>query len=416
MRMFKKMPPVLFFSAILGTVLEYYDYALYGFYASILASAFFPNTDPTIALLQTYGVFVVGSFAKPLGALIFGTIGDRYGRAIALKISMIGMAVPTLCIGLLPEYSVVGWWAPLMLLICRMIQGIFVSGESDGVRVYIHEWIGEERPCLANSLSGVACCVGIYLASWATTLTMNWRIPFIVGGLLGAVIVGLRRSLIETPEYVASALHTAVTSYRSYKTVIKNQWFSIVSVACLCGAVGGLYHYYLVFWQGYLCRHLGLFDEATALKLTAWGVLMYTLFMPVAGWLGDRFGPATVVKYGFYGFMGLIGMNAYYLSQGFLPIMVVLLVGMALACIQGPALVIFYSKFQISERCRSISLGHSLGSAILSGSAPLISLSIWKITDNAFAPLYYSFVLVCIGLIGVLMLRRNAVELKLKYA
>src|SRR5690242_6766707 len=122
------MPPLLFFSAIFGTILEYYDYALYGFYASQLATAFFPNTDPTVALLQTYGVFLVGSFAKPLGAIIFGTLGDRYGRAMALKMSMIGMALPTLCIGLLPEYSTVGWWAPFLLLMCRMIQGIFVSG------------------------------------------------------------------------------------------------------------------------------------------------------------------------------------------------------------------------------------------------------------------------------------------------
>lgn len=170
------MPPRLFFLSIAGTVLEYFDYALYEFYASILATAFFPYENSAVALLKTYGVFVVGSFSKPLGA--FGSIGDRYGRAVALKISMIGIALPTLCIGFLPEYKSIGGWAPLGLLLCRMLQGIFVSGESDGVRIFIHEWIGKERPCLVNSLSSLACCIGIFLASWAATLTDHWRIPY----------------------------------------------------------------------------------------------------------------------------------------------------------------------------------------------------------------------------------------------
>jgi len=201
----------LFFPAILGTIVEYYDYALYGFCASLLAAQFFPADDPTVALLKTYGIFLTGSLSKPLGALIFGSIGDRFGRRVALQISMLGIVIPTTLIGLMPTYDQIGWMAPALLLMCRILQGMFTEGESEGVRIFLYESIGKTRPCFANSLSGVACMSGIYLASCAFSLVMNfkmleyaWRIPFIVGGILGILVFWSRHSLSESPAFKTS--------------------------------------------------------------------------------------------------------------------------------------------------------------------------------------------------------------------
>ena len=178
----------VFLPAILGNIVEYYDYTLYGFCAAFFSSQFFPNDDPTVALIKTFGIFVAGSFSKPLGALIFGFIGDRYGRSVALKISMIGIAFPTALIGLMPSYESIGWFAPMLLLVCRILQGIFTAGESDGVRIFIYEFVGKHRPCFATSLTTIAYMIGIYLASYISKLFLSepmndwiWRIPFLIG-------------------------------------------------------------------------------------------------------------------------------------------------------------------------------------------------------------------------------------------
>ena len=197
-----------FFIALCGTVIEYYDYALYGFSAAIIAGHFFPQSDPTVALLQTFGVFATGSMAKPLGSLVFGRLGDRKGRKPTLSISMVGIAIPTTLIGLLPGYEQWGWISPFMLLLCRIFQGIFLAGEYDGVVIFVLEHIKKNRACFANSIIGVAAFSGIYLASVASSIVSSqsmpdwvWRVPFLIGGVLGMITLILRRYLNETEPF-----------------------------------------------------------------------------------------------------------------------------------------------------------------------------------------------------------------------
>jgi len=429
-----------FFLSILGTIVEYYDYALYGFCAVILAQQFFPTTDPTVSLLKTYGVFFAGSFSKPLGALVFGFIGDSYGRSPALKISLLGIAIPTIVVGLLPSYKELGWVAPLILLLCRISQGIFVSGESDGVRIYILETFGKKYPCFANSLVGFACLLGIYLASIASTFNTianaplwMWRVPFIIGGLCGIVVVILRHSLKETPEFIyylnkkyldeknqnhkIENLRNQINSkdykqhdkgYKAFKDLWLRNWKSILAIILICGSAGGTYHFYLVFWNAYQSSVLQMIDNASAVANTSQAVLIFMLCLPLSGWFGDKYGALKVVKTSSYIVILLVVLNAYLISQGIIYFGLTLLISAGLAFIQGPSLILFYiPKFVVEERFRCFSLGHAMGSLLFSGSTPFVSLWIWKKTEIAMAPLIYFIFLMLLGLIAISTMMRN---------
>ena len=198
-----------FAAALLGTIFEYYDFALYGFLAVPFSKLFFPSQDPTLSLLEAYGILAASSLSKPLGALIFSHLGDKYGRLKALSYNLIGVGVPTFIIACLPGYDVLGILAPLFLLICRIIQGIFLGGEFDGVALYVFEHLSSNRRCFANSILFLSTSLGGLSASLAVTLTTAdimppwaWRIPFIFGGIFSLLIVYLRSNLKETPLFL----------------------------------------------------------------------------------------------------------------------------------------------------------------------------------------------------------------------
>jgi MFS family permease len=149
-------------AAFLGTIIEYYDYTLYGFAAGVLALKFLPHsTDYITNLTKSFVIYYVAYFAKPLGSIIFGRIGDLYGRKLALSITIIGISIPTTMIGLLPEYEIIGIWSVIILIICRFVQGIFVGGEYDGAAIYVIEHLGDKYRFSYYKIDG-----GFRFASW----------------------------------------------------------------------------------------------------------------------------------------------------------------------------------------------------------------------------------------------------------
>lgn len=422
----------LFLPAILGTIVEYYDYALYGFAASLLAHQFFPSSDPTVSLLKAYGVFIAGSCSKPLGSLIFGHLGDKYGRSIALKLSMFGIALPTAIVGLTPGYETLGWSAALILLICRMLQGMFVSGESDGVRIFIYESMPKTRPYLTNSISGMATMVGVYFASTAISFVSEpnfppfaWRIPFLMGGVLGIFIILLRQYLEETPDYLdymkklsqrsslsksshstsqssASKIQTQQSSQQSsqispqeknssdsfLQVILKNKR-GVFITAMLYGVVGGGYHFFFVFLGPYLSSSLHIFDSSQATLNTSNAILLYTLCAPLAGYLADRFGAIRFLKLSALSLLSLTVFSLYMLSQGSFPIWLWSLFAINLSFLHTPGFVVLFTQFSVGERFRCISVGHAVGSMVFSGTSPFICLQLWKVSQSALAPLAY---------------------------
>ena len=238
-----KYPSLL--SVIFGNFIEYYDYALYGFLAIVMAQYFFPSPSDSVALIQTFGVFAIGSLAKPFGALVFGSIGDRTGRKLALKWNMLGIALPTCISAWLPGYLEWGLYSPLCLIICRVLHGFFLGGENDGVRIYVLEYV-KNYPCFANSMTSLSSSLGIYAASFLASQVLNfsdyeqlWRLLFAFGGMMGVMVFVIRRYIHETPIYT-KAKRTPVHSWRS---ILKTNYVAFITTVLLTGSVGGMYHF-----------------------------------------------------------------------------------------------------------------------------------------------------------------------------
>ena len=156
--------------AFLGTIVEYYDYSLYGFSAGIIAEKFFPGVDKVSSLMYVFAIYSLSYLAKPLGSIFFSRIGDKYGRRFSLRITMIGIAIPTLIIGILPEYNSIGVITTQILVLCRFFQGFFVAGEYDGTAIYVIEHIGGKHHYTASALTRSAGVAGLLLGIATTNL------------------------------------------------------------------------------------------------------------------------------------------------------------------------------------------------------------------------------------------------------
>jgi MHS family proline/betaine transporter-like MFS transporter len=403
-----------FFPPVLGTVVEYYDYTLYGFCASLLAEQFFPTDDPTVALLKTFGIFLTGSLAKPFGALLFGYIGDRFGRSVSLKISMLGIAIPTTLIGLMPTYQDIGWIAPCLLLLCRILQGILTAGESDSVRVFIFESFLKSKPCFANSISGVSMFIGIYLASLTASLVMGsedpestWRIAFLIGGIMGLVVFWLRFTLCETVEYVEHLKAQETLSWNGFFKIFRDNRRIILTAIMFCGASGGTYHFYLVFLGKYLSTTLNILDPKMAGMCTSTAILVYMVCVPIAALLADRFGLIRIIKLFFYALLIALGLNIMMVLKANISLWLIWVTAGIVAIFQAPMYTLLMQRIKVGERCRCLSIGHSVGSMLFSGSTPFISLWLWRSTENAVAPFIYFGLLAGMGFLGTFLIKQN---------
>ena len=390
----------VFFISILGTILEYFEYAIYGFLAPILALHFFPSEDPTTSLIKAFGVFAVGSLSKPLGALIFGYLGDTKGRRISLRYSMIGISFPTFIVGILPGYESWGWGAGCALVLCRMCQGAFLAGESDGVQIYVFEHFGRKNPCLITNLVNCAAYIGITLASLVATQIPaegeSWRLVFLGCSILGIVVFVLRRYLIETPPFLA--YQKKHLSPLSLKQVVQLYRAPIIRTIMICGAIGGSYHFFLVFQGTYLSKILGLVPIKEASLNSFFLTSVYVLALPLAGWAADVWGLVRMAKLGGLLTVSLVLLNTLMLLNGavFFPLMI--LITVAMVFFYAPGYLFLMQQYDVSVRFRCLSLGHTIGSMLFSGTTPVVCLFLWQSTSLSYAPYLYFLFLVVMGL------------------
>ncbi|MEO8164511.1 MAG: MFS transporter, partial [Betaproteobacteria bacterium] len=199
-------------AAVMGNLLEWYDFAIYGYLATIVARNFFPKGDEMTALLSTFATFGVGFVVRPLGGILIGRLGDVRGRKTALMLTIFMMAFGTVLIGLIPTYDSIGLWAPALLVAARLLQGFAAGGEWGGSTAFIVEWAPEAKRGLYGSFQQSSLAAGLLLGSgiaalFSTVLTpqdmesWGWRIPFLLGGILAPVGIYMRRNIDETPAF-----------------------------------------------------------------------------------------------------------------------------------------------------------------------------------------------------------------------
>ncbi|HJD63952.1 MAG TPA: MFS transporter [Rickettsia endosymbiont of Sericostoma sp.] len=403
--------------AFLGTIVEYYDYSLYGFSAGIIAVKFFPNTDYITSLINAFAVYAMAYLSKPIGSLIFGRIGDIYGRKTALTITIIGIVIPTMIIGCLPDYSSIGVWSTVILVLCRIMQGIFVAGEYDGAAIYVIEHLGEKYRYTASAITRCTGVLGLLLGIGATNFFSShifpdwgWRIPFLISLPLALVTLYFRRKLDETPEFKKNQANGI--RVQSLAALVSKQWRIILMVVFLAGGFGVAHQLPITFMKQYLPMIL----PQTSFIMSVFSVLITVCFaiaMPISGLFADRFNQMIVFKISLFG--TLVASLLFIISVNYQMVNLALGSCLMLACFVAPFNALAHGTmikaFAVNDRYRAISLGHTMGAMLMSGSANYVCLVLMRYLNFKLFPIIY---LIFFVILAYLMVRRFEKDYKRK--
>ncbi len=391
-------------AGLIGNVLEWFDFAVYGYFASDIGQQFFPQSSRAAQQLLAFAVFALGFFARPVGGLALGRIGDRIGRRALLTLSIALMGGATLIMGLLPTYQQIGVAAPLMLVTMRLIQGFSVGGEFTGSMVFTTESSSPLTRGLISSSTAVGTTLGFILGSgsaWLITSSLTtkqvadwgWRLPFVGSVLFCIVGWFLRRGLRETAEgQKAVALRPPLIS-----SLIAD-WLPMVRTFGIVAATNAAY--YLTFTYMVERRKSLAGGGSTFLLANTLSLVVVLIAKPLGGWLSDRVGRRRLMLILTVAIICLIyPMFLLMLSgtpQNFMMGQVLLAVpiGMALG-LQGAMVV---EIFPLRTRVTSMSIAYSVTLALAGGTAPLVSAWLIETLGQALAPAYYVILHGAVGL------------------
>ncbi len=382
-------------AAVVGNVLEWYDFAVYAFMATVIAKRFFPAHDEVSSLLAAFATFGVGFVIRPLGGIVIGRLGDRRGRKAALVLTVVSMAGATVAIGLLPTYDSIGVAAPLLLLVARLVQGFSAGGEWGGSTAFMVEWAPEQRRGLYGSLqqcsvaagfllgSAVAAAVSTFLSPQALE-DWGWRIPFLLGGLLGPVGMYMRRNIDETPKFRAATAQARPTPPAGpWRLAARAFGFTIVWTVA--------YYVFLTYMPTFLQKHAHL-SRSDALWSNTVGLLVLVAMVPALGHLSDRIGRKPLLLAACAGFALLpVPLFAWLLSSpSFLEVVVIQVIfALTIALFSGPGPAAIAEIFPTRIRSTWMSTGYSLAVALFGGFAPFIATWLVERTGSPLAPTGY---------------------------
>lgn len=293
-------------SGVIGNILEWYDFALYGHFAMLIGKLFLPTKDPKLATILAYIIFAVGFTMRPIGGILFGYIGDKYGRRTSLAISILMMAIPTACIGLLPTYEQIGIFAPILLIVIRLLQGASIGGEFSGCIAFLVEYSPANRRGLIGSLSMMSLAGGMLLGSIVATSVSNfmspeafevwgWRIPFLVGLFVGLIGIYVRVGLDESPIYVESKARNTLSD-KPVREVIKNYMPELLLSIGIYLTVTVPFYTLSIFMKSHMSSELGYsYNDSLILNLLSLSIAI--IAMPIGAWISDYYGRKPVLKY-----------------------------------------------------------------------------------------------------------------------
>ena len=405
----------------IGNVLEWYDFALFGYFAPILSVLFFPASDPSLSLIATFSVFAVGFLARPLGAMCFGYWGDTRGRRSALSWSVILMAIPTCLLGLLPTYEQIGLAAPIALTLLRFIQGFSVGGEFTGSvtfliehaarneRGYIGSWAGFSAQIGALLGSGVGAVAGASFTQ-ETLHDWGWRIPFLAGSVIAVVGWYLRQHLPESPAFQRLQQHGVVSStpIRDFARQNRAPLLQVIGLVLLHG-VG--FYIFFVYLPTYLTKVSDL-PMRTALTINTACMAVMAMLIPIMGKLADRVGPRWVLAGGAMSLaLGTVPFFSWFSSGDVMSVaMAQLAVTIFVAAYMGPFFAIVAILFPVAHRYTGLSISYNMASALFGGTAPLVATMIFERSGSPLAPGWYVTVCAVISLLVLMTIRDEAQE------
>jgi MFS family permease len=410
-------------AAAVGNVIEWYDFYIFGSLAAILSVQFFEKTHPVAALLSTIALFTAGFLIRPLGAFLFGWMGDRVGRKYTFLITLTGMGLGTGAIGLIPSFQSIGITAAFLLFALRMIQGLCLGGEYGGAITYVAEHVSDERRGFYTGWLQTSPTLGIVVSmlvivgtrAYFGTETFNdwgWRIPFLVSFLLVAIAIYIRLQLQETPifeEIRAKGQMTRNPWREAFLTA--NMKFVVIASIVVIGQ--GVVWYSGQFWALYFLQQVSKVDVVTSSYIVGIALLLATPTLILFGWLSDLIGRKPVILggmllaaltyYPLYSWLGRVTPpdNINYPVAIFIIFILVSYVGM----VYGPIGAFLAEYFPARIRYTSVSVPYHIGNGWGGGLVPFITTAAFQATGSlGYAMIYPIAVpLVCFVLALFLM-------------
>ena len=381
-------------AGIIGNVIEYYDFALIGFLAVMMGKLFFPSDDPFLSLLGSFGAFAAGMVMRPVGAAVFGHIGDRIGRRYALMASLVLMALPTFLIGFLPTYAQIGVMAPILLVLLRMIQGLSVGGEYASSIVYLVEQSSPHRQNLYGSFVSVGAKIGMalgsglcggllwYLGEDAMT-EWGWRLPFFLSIVIAGTGLYLRRNLTDNYQPHEDKAIPIIEIFKHHKKLF-GQFLIVASVIWM------FYYTLFIYLPIWLERSAGL-TKGEAGNINTFSILLGVIFIPLMAMVADRFGSIRVMKSAAIGtaaaifpLMFMMVHGGFYGALAATSVMVVLLCTYQAPIFSAVVHALEYHGYRASFT--ALILGSAAG--LVGGITPVLMTSLVEFTHDPYAPAY----------------------------
>jgi MHS family proline/betaine transporter-like MFS transporter len=406
-------------AGVIGNVLEWYDYGVYGYLVPIIAQLFFPSGDATISLLSTFAVFGVGFVMRPIGSIVFGIYGDRHGRRKALSAVIFVMAASTFAMGLLPTYAQAGIMGPALMVIVRLFQGLSTGGEFGGSSAYIVEFAPQHRRGYFGSFQLVGVASGFLCGSLTAALlnslmskadlaAWGWRLPFLFGLAVGIVGAYMRWKVSDTPVFTGLEERGATAKAPFTEAITQHPKETLLAfTSTLHNTVA--YYIALIYMTSYMIN-IGKLPQPTALWISTLGLAFMIVQLPFWGALSDRIGRRPLMIFSCGAFI-VLGYPFFLLaSSGSVGLAVVgeLLMMICYAPYAATCASFLTEIIPTRVRYTSMSFGYNVAVAVFGGFAPFIATWLVRETGSSVAPALYLIAAAVITGIAVIRCRETA--------
>ncbi|WP_392564021.1 glycine betaine/L-proline transporter ProP [Orbus wheelerorum] len=415
-------------AAALGNAMEWFDFGVYGFLAYVLGQVFFPSVSPSVQMVAALATFSVPFLIRPLGGLVFGMLGDKFGRQKVLSITIVIMALSTFCIGLIPSYATIGIWAPILLLLAKLAQGFSVGGEYSGAAIFVAEYSPDRKRGFMGSWLDFGSIAGFLLGAGLVVLLSSllgdeifhnwgWRIPFFLALPLGFIGLYLRHALEETPAFQQHVDNLSKNQPEnsteqqpsvSLKEIFTKYWKSLSICVGLVIVTNVTYYMLLTYMPSYLSHNLHYSTDHGVLIIIA--IMVGMLFVqPVIGLLSDKIGRKPFIVGGsiclfIFAYPAFLMITSDIIALIFIGLLILAVI---LNCFIGVMASILPAIFPTNVRYSALAISFNI-SVLIAGITPTAVAWLVEESGNLYMPAFYLMVVAIIGIVTGLKMKETA--------